>query len=152
MISLQSRPSSTGFNTAAPAPSPHRIQLSRSVQSRVRLITSEATTRAFLKVPVFKYCSATESPKIKPLQAATTSKETALSAPSLASNQFAPDGQAVSGVMVQSTMSSTSVGVIPAISMALIAASLPRSEAYSSASAILRSRTPVRLLIHSSEV
>ena len=112
-------PSLPRVSTAAPAPSPQRIHVERSVQLRVRDMTSDATTRTFLYVLFFKYCSATFKPKIKPEQAAVTSNVTARGASSLACSQLAAEGQHVSGVIVATMIRSMSSTPMPAISRAL---------------------------------
>ena len=53
--------SSVGSSTSAPAPSPKRMQVLRSFQSRMRVSVSAPTTSAFLARPVETYRSAIES-------------------------------------------------------------------------------------------
>lgn len=103
-------------NRAAPAPSPHRMQVARSFQFSVRVITSDATTSTYLHVLFLRYCSAIFSPKIKPEQAAVMSNVIACGASSLACRKLAADGQHMSGVMVATMMRSMSLAVKPAIS------------------------------------
>ena len=93
-------PVSLSVTTAAPAPSPQRIQLSLSCQFITLVMISEPITRAVLFAPAFISLSATWSAKINPEHAAVISKETAFSQLSFASSQFDPAGQWVSGVMV----------------------------------------------------
>jgi len=64
----------------------------------------------------------------------------------------AVEGSHRSGVAVETIRMSTSIGSMPAFSMALRAARAPISAALMSGSAMRRSRMPVRVRIHSSEV
>ena len=58
----------------------------------------------------------------------------------------------MSGVSVEQMMRPMSAGCKPAVSIALRPASMPSVAEVSSASQIRRSRIPVRVTIHSSEV
>ncbi|OPY05938.1 MAG: hypothetical protein A4E61_00129 [Syntrophorhabdus sp. PtaB.Bin184] len=145
-------PFSESVTTAAPAPSPQRMQLSRSFQFTTLVMISPAATRTVLLAPDLMNLSATWRAKRKPEHAAVTSKETAFVQPSFASSQFDPAGQWVSGVMVARTIRSMSEAVTPATSIALSQATLHRSDVVWSFSAILRSLIPVRVNIHSSDV
>ena len=53
------RGSSLGFSTIAPAPSPKRMQVFRSVQSVIRVSVSTPTTSAFFTAPLATNRSAT---------------------------------------------------------------------------------------------
>src|SRR5690606_32014355 len=123
-----SAPELLAVTTAAPAPSPQRIQLSLSFQFTTLVIISAPITRAVLFAPDLIILSATWRAKIKPEQAAVMSKETAWSQLSLASSQFEPAGQWVSGVIVARIMRSISAALTPAISMARSHAIFDRSE------------------------
>ena len=58
----------------------------------------------------------------------------------------------MSGVTVPTMITPMSAGVSPAFAIALIAASLPRSDVATPGSTMCRSRMPVRCRIHSSVV
>jgi hypothetical protein len=88
----------------------------------------------------------------KPEHAAEMSYAAAFVAPSSACMSHAVDGSSRSGVAVDSTITSTSPGWMPARSMAMRLARAAISAAPMSASAMRRSRMPVRSKIHSSDV
>ena len=85
-------------------------------------------------------------------QAALRSKPHEWCAPILVCTRHAVLGNIMSGVTVPTTMKPMSSGVRPAFAMALIAASLPRSEVLTPGSTMCLSRMPVRCRIHSSLV
>ena len=64
--------------TIAPAPSPNRMQVPLSVQSKKRVRASAPMTRTFLYAPECMNCDAVTTPNRKPEQAAVTSKAAAL--------------------------------------------------------------------------
>src|SRR5512132_3770557 len=79
-------PFSEAPSTTAPAASPNRIQVPRSFQLSMRLKASEPTTSALSALPLRTNKSPTASALRNPAQAAPTSKENALRAPSLSSS------------------------------------------------------------------
>jgi hypothetical protein len=64
----------------------------------------------------------------------------------------AVDGKIMSGVVVATTIRSTSAGTMPAASSAAREAASARSDVISSSAAMWRARMPVRATIHSSLV
>ena len=80
------------------------------------------------------------------------SNATAFFAPILFCTMLAVDGKNMSGVTVPTIIMSMASGFMPAISMALLAALIERSDVASSSAATLLSFIPVRSIIHSSEV
>ena len=89
---------------------------------------------------------------MNPEQAAPTSNAGIGRQPSAAWTRQAVDGHIRSGVTVAQTIRSTSRGSAPAASSARRAASVPRVAVVSATPANRRSRMPVRVRIHSSEV
>ncbi len=89
---------------------------------------------------------------MKPVQAAEMSKAAARGAPIAAWIWVAVAGNGVSGVTVAQITRSTSSPPTPAISRARREAGRAKSDSASSSRAMRRSRIPVRVTIHSSEV
>src|SRR5512133_1897612 len=143
---------STASTTAAPAPSPNRIQVLRSVQSTMRDNTSAPITSTFFAVPVRIYLSAMERPYTKPEHAAEISKTAALTAPISCWTIQEVAGKGKSGVTVPRTIISSSVASMPAMSRARREASTAKVEVNSPSTAIRRCLIPVLDVIHSSLV
>ena len=82
--SIPNRPPgwSLAWSTTAPAPSPNRTQVLRSVQSMNRLNTSTPTSSTFRYMPLRMKLVAVARPKTKPEQAACMSNPAACRAPS----------------------------------------------------------------------
>ncbi len=103
-------------------------------------------------LPVWMYCAPTERLYTEPAHAAYTSAEPAFRHPSRCWTRLAVVGNAMSPVVVPTTMKSISFGPTPARSSACWAARRARSDVASSGATMRRSRMPERCTIHSSEV
>ena len=89
---------------------------------------------------------------MKPVQPAERSYAAASGIPSSSARIAAVAGNAMSGVTVATRTRSISAGGTPACSRASLHAGSAMSESASSCAAIRRSRMPVRVTIHSSDV
>ncbi len=115
---MPSTPSGSRSISTAPAPSPKRMQVLRSVMSMMDVMTSVPMSRAFFTAPVSIWARTVCSAKRKPLQAADRSYPQAFLQPSARWMMQAVLGNIMSGVTVGTTMRSISSGATPAISMA----------------------------------
>ena len=89
---------------------------------------------------------------MKPLHAALTSSAAAFTAPRRSCTKAAVEGNCMSPLMVPMMIPSRSFGSTPAIASASFDAASERSEHASWSAAMRRSRMPVRVTIHSSDV
>ena len=118
----------------------------------IRDMTSAPMASTCSCVPVATSCRAVVRAYVNPEQAAPRSNPQAVPAPILSWTRQAVLGKNMSGVVVPTTRNSMSDGVRCAWAIALRAASAARSDVATPSSAMWRSRTPVRLRIHSSDV
>ena len=118
----------------------------------MRVSVSAPITSTFFDCPLRMNLSAIPSAYTKPEQAALTSNAAQPLAPMRCCTRQAVDGKMMSGVVVPSTIRSSSDALTPAASSALCAAVTARSPVVSPSAAIWRSRMPVRVRIHSSLV
>ena len=132
-------PSLEGSRSTAPAPSPNKMQVLRSVQSMIADITSVPINNTLRQLPERTYRSATASPYRNPEQAAAKSNAKARMAFRFLWIRQAVDGKGMSGVHVATTIRSRLVGSHPARASAACAASVPRSELAMPSATILRS-------------
>jgi hypothetical protein len=116
-----------GPSTAAPAPSPKRMHVVRSVQSTTRDRSSTPMTSTCFICPEAMKLSAMERPKTNPAQAALRSKAGHTPAPSFCCTKTAVAGIGMSGVTVPTTIMSRSLGRSPAMSRAFFAAAVAMS-------------------------
>src|SRR5688500_2105219 len=121
----------SALSTTAPAPSPNSTHVPRSLQSSMRVSVSAPTTRTVLAAPERMNLSATVRAYTKPEQAALTSNAGQPLAPSRCCNRQAVDGKIKSGVVVPSTIRSSSEACTPAASSARTAAWYARSQVVS---------------------
>ena len=138
--------------TAAPAPSPKRMQVPRSSQLVTRLRVSAPTTRPYFRGEAFSRHSMVWRAKRNPVQAALRSKQgMSPGRPSSRWRTQAAEGTRVSAVTVATTQAPISSGETPARSSAARAAPAHR-EPWVSDTQWRRRRMPVRLVIHWSVV
>src|SRR4030081_2466531 len=135
---------------AAPAPSPKRTQVFRSVQLVMEVNLSAPMTSTVSCACEVINCWAISKPKRKPAQAAEISRQAALVAPIFFCTKQAVAGNNISGVAVATRIISISAGEIPACAMAWSAAFAAMSLVCSSFATTRRSLIPVRVVIHSS--
>src|SRR5690348_7130700 len=144
--------SSEASSTTAPAPSPNSTQVSRSLQSIIRVSVSAPMTSTRFAWPARTKLLATPSAYTKPEHAALTSNAMQPLAPRRSWIRHAVAGKMRSGVVVPSTTMSSSNALTPASANACWAARNARSPVVSPSAATRRSRMPVRVRIHSSLV
>ena len=120
---------SVAWMTTAPAPSPKRMHVARSVKSTNQLRRSTPTSNTVPAAPERTIESANTYPYTNPEQLAFTSSAPALTAPSLAWTYEAEAGIKDSGVHVALMIRSTSAAGIPAAAIARRAANSAISEA-----------------------
>ena len=138
--------------TTAPAPSPNKTQVLRSVQSTILDKHSAPATTAVLTCPKRIMLSANVKAYTKPEQAAEMSKAgTPARKPKFAAIFVAVDGVVLSGVIDAKISKSTSDGCKQA-SLIALATAFPAITEVVSSSTIWRLTIPVRVLIHSSFV
>ena len=142
---------STAWITVAPAPSPNRMLVPRSVKFRNRLNTSAPISRTVSAMPEVTNAVAVDSPYEKPAHAACTSKAGQVT-PSLRWVHTAVEGKGISPVVVATTIMSICSGLTPALSSASRPAASARSDVTVPSSANRRDSMPVRSRIHSSDV
>src|SRR5581483_8239188 len=136
--------------TAAPAPSASRAAVERSSGSVRRLRRSAPTTRTASARSASTWATARARALRKPVHAAPTSKAPVARAPISAATSGARLGVRSSGAIVAAITSPKSPAASPARSTASAAARAASSLSRSPSPARRRSRTPVRLTIHSS--
>lgn len=144
----------SGFisTTAAPAPSPKRMHVLRSVQSTIRLIASAPTTSASGRGDAASRQCAVCSAYTKPVQAAFMSKQTVSpDSPSALCSAQAVLGMRLSGVIVATMQTPMSSARTPERESAMRAASMASCVCVSP-SHTCRRRMPVRETIHASDV
>mmetsp|Transcript_10613 Transcript_10613/g.23740 ORF Transcript_10613/g.23740 Transcript_10613/m.23740 type:complete len:232 (+) Transcript_10613:731-1426(+) len=143
--------SSVASSTIAPAPSPKRMQVPLSSQSRKRVRASAPITSTFLYAPEFMNCDAVTSPYRNPEQAAVRSKAAAFLAPIMLATEEASPKRS-SGDEVATMTKSMSNASTPAFVRASIAdvADISLSDVPSSMSLLFL--MPVRFPIHASFV
>lgn len=138
--------------TAAPAPSPTRTQVVRSVQSVTSDILSAPMTSARVAAPARTAWSAVARACGNPAQTTLTSIAAGEGMPRRAATRAAVFGDRSIAVEVATTTRSTVSGPCPAAASALAAACAASSSTGSSGPARWRVRMPTRLRIHSSLV
>ncbi len=139
-------------STTAPAPSPKRTQVLRSLQSRMREKVSAHITSERWNAPVLNRPSTVARPNTNPEHTACKSNAAPCVRPSPACTDTADAGNVLSGVEVASTIRSIDCASTPAAVSAARAAASAMSAVVSPFAAMRRSRMPVRCVIHSSEV
>ena len=141
----------SALSTAAPAPSPNRIQVPRSFQFTILDRLSEPISRAVLHKPAAIYACAVLYANKNPVQAAFRSKQAAWTAPSSFCTSQAAQGSSTSEVNVHTINRSISSGCTFPFSNARLAASAAMDTVVSS-SMICLLATPVRSRIQASLV
>lgn len=142
----------SAVTTAAPAPSPSRTQVERSVQSAMSAILSAPMTRARLAAPARIVWSAVASACVKPEHTTLMSITAGEPMPSRAATRAAMLGDRSIAVEVATRTRSMSEGASPAVASALAAACAAISSTGSSGPPTWRVLIPTRLVIHSSLV
>ena len=143
--------SPVAVTTAAPAPSPNRMQVERSDQSVKSLSFSAPITIAVRAAPARMAWSTVARAYEKPEQAVLMSYAAGAWIPSLAATRVATFGHRSTELQVATTTRSMSAAVYPALASAFSAAAAAMSATVSSP-AMRRSTIPTRLRIHSSLV
>lgn len=147
-----SSPAGQASTTAAPAPSPTRTHVVRSVQSATSVILSAPMTSARVAAPARTAWSAVARAWVNPAQTTLTSIAAGEGIPRRAATRAAMFGERSTAVEVATRTRSMSPGVRPAEASALAAACAASSSTGSSGPATWRVRMPTRLRIHSSLV
>src|SRR3954454_18327881 len=142
------RPASEAPSTTAPAPSPNSEAVRLSSGFTRRLVKSAPITSADEARPASTRPDPTFSADRNPLQAASTSKAPACTAPINPATSGAAAGIVSSAVEVATMTRSSSEAPTPARSRASIPARAARSDSRSPSPARRRSVTPVRDSIH----
>ena len=142
---------SSAVSTTAPAPSPNRMQVPRSLQSTRRLRASAPISSTFFALPLRIYSWPSSYTARNPVQAALTSRQAARKAPISSCTRQAVFGKMLSDEEVPTRIRSSSVEQIPAFSSALLAA-FTAIWATVSSPAMWRAPIPVRSRIQISLV
>lgn len=140
------------MTTAAPAPSPIRTQVERSVQSTMSPILSAPMTSARVAAPARIAWSAVASAWVNPEQTTLMSITAGEPMPRRAATRADMLGERSMAVEVATRTMSMSEGCSPAVARALAAACAARSSTGSSGPPTCRVLMPTRLVIHSSLV